>query len=339
MIVIDGSRGEGGGQVLRTALALSLVTAQPFRIERIRAGREKPGLQRQHLTCVNAAAEIGGAQVEGAQLGSTSVTFRPGTVRPGSYRFAVGTAGSVGLVLQSVLPALLVTPGVFELEIEGGTHAAAAPPYEFLASTFAPALRRMGASIEIELHRMGFYPAGGGRVTARVEGGALRPIELLQRGEIVRRGARALVANLPIDIADREVELVRRRLGWSEAETRGETITESAGPGNALLLEMEWESATEVIGSFGSRSRSAEAVAEDAVEQARRFLAARVPVGEHLADQLLVPLALAGGGSFRTLAASRHCTTNAEIIRSFVDVEIGFEREAAGTCRCDVRPA
>jgi RNA 3'-terminal phosphate cyclase (ATP) len=161
MIVIDGARGEGGGQVLRTALALSLVTGQIFRIDNIRAGRARPGLLRQHLTCVNAAVEIGGAEALGAHLGSTSLTFRPGSVRPGSYRFAVGSAGSVGLVLQSVLPALLVTPGAFQLDIEGGTHADSAPPFEFLASAFVPALRRMGASIDIELLRFGFFHGGG----------------------------------------------------------------------------------------------------------------------------------------------------------------------------------
>jgi RNA 3'-terminal phosphate cyclase (ATP) len=183
------------------------------------------------------------------------------------------------------------------------------------------------------------YPAGGGRLAAHVNGGSLCPVDMLERGEIVKRRARALVANLPFDIAERQVALVRKRRGLGESEARGETIPDSPGPGNVLLLELAWEQAAEIICSFGSKTRSAEAVAEDAVQKARRFLAARVPVGEHLADQLLIPLALAGGGSFRTLAPSRHCTTNAEVIRNFVGMNIRFEREEAGTARCDVRPA
>lgn len=336
MIVIDGSEGEGGGQVLRTALALSLVTGQPFRIDAIRARRERPGLLRQHLTCVRAATEIGGAEVEGAELGSSTLVFRPGTMRPGSYRFAVGTAGSVGLVLQAMLPAMLVADGTFELEIEGGTHAQSAPPFEFVAQAFLPILRRMGADVDVTLHRRGFYPAGGGRLGARVTGGALRPVEILERGDVTRRQARALVAHLPFDIAEREIGILRKRLGWSEEQARGETVADSVGPGNAVMLEIDCQHASEVISAFGSRGRSAEAVAEDAVQQARRYLAADVPVGEYLADQLLVPMALAGGGSFRTMAPSRHALTNIDVIRRFLHVTIAFESESPTAFRCQV---
>lgn len=336
MHAIDGSTGEGGGQVLRTALALSLVTGRSFRIEKIRAGRERPGILRQHLACVRAAVEMGGGEADGATLGSTELTFRPGRIRPGAYRFAVGTAGSVALVLQSVLPALLVTEGDFELEIEGGTHAEAAPPFEFLARAYVPALERMGARVELALGRHGFYPAGGGRMSVRVRGGRLSRIELLERGEHVRTTARAIVAHLPHDIAERETHVLRQRLGLAESDARGEMIADSAGPGNAVLVAIECEGATEIVSAFGSVRRSAEAVASQAVQDTRRFLGSRVPVGEHLADQLLLPMALAGGGAFRTMKPSRHARTNAEIIRGFIERDIRFTEERATAWRCDV---
>ena len=165
MLTIDGSVGEGGGQILRTALALALVTGTPFRIHAIRARRRKPGLLRQHLTAVNAAATVGGASTDGASLGSRELTFRPGRITPGEYRFAVGTAGSTGLVLQTVLPPLLLASGPSTVTVEGGTHNPGAPPFDFLARVFLPLLRRMGAHVEARLDRPGFYPAGGGQCT------------------------------------------------------------------------------------------------------------------------------------------------------------------------------
>lgn len=336
MHAIDGSQGEGGGQVLRTALALSLATGRPFRIERIRAGRERPGLLRQHLTCVRAAAEISGGDADGSELGSTSLVFRPGRLRPGAYRFAVGTAGSVALVLQSVLPALLVADGQFELDIEGGTHAESAPPIEFLERAFVPAIERMGGSVDLALARHGFYPAGGGRITARIRGGTLRPLELLDRGAVVRTRARALVAHVPFHVAEREAALLREKLGLAADDVAGETISDSAGPGNAVLVDIECEHATHVVSAFGSVRRSAESVANEAADAARRYLAAQVPVGPHLADQLLLPMALAGGGAFRTMRPSRHAVTNASVIRDFLGSVIRFTEESPTAWRCEV---
>jgi hypothetical protein len=157
MIRIDGSLGEGGGQILRNSLSLSLATGKPFRIENIRAGRERPGLLRQHLTAVLAAVEVGGAGVEGATLGSTAVTFSPGKVRAGDYRFAVGTAGSGTLVLQTVLPALLTADAPSHIAIEGGTHNSAAPPFDFLDRAFLPLIERMGPKVRLQFERFGFY--------------------------------------------------------------------------------------------------------------------------------------------------------------------------------------
>src|SRR5262245_55571056 len=191
MITIDGSFGEGGGQILRTSLALSLVTGKPFRIENIRAGRKNPGLLRQHLTAVNAAASIGQAEITGASIGSTLLTIAPSKITHGNYHFAVGTAGSSTLVLQTVLPALLIADGPTRLTIEGGTHNPFAPPFDFLARAFLPLLTRMGVNVNANLDRYGFYPAGGGRIEITISPtGKLLPLVLESRGEIRSRQAR-----------------------------------------------------------------------------------------------------------------------------------------------------
>jgi RNA 3'-terminal phosphate cyclase (ATP) len=183
LIRIDGRLGEGGGQILRTSLSLSLVTGKAFRIENIRAGREKPGLLRQHLAAVLAAAEVCGGEVEGAVPGSSCLTFRPGPVRPGQYRFSVGTAGSATLVFQTVLPALMLGSWPSSVEVEGGTHNMAAPPYDFLSRTFVPLVNRMGPNVSLRFERYGFYPAGGGRFSAEIQPAvALKPLHLGERG-------------------------------------------------------------------------------------------------------------------------------------------------------------
>jgi RNA 3'-terminal phosphate cyclase (ATP) len=320
VLTIDGSQGEGGGQILRTALALAPVTGTPFRIEKIRAGRDKPGLLRQHLTAVNAAVMESDASAEGATPGSQELTFRPGAVRPGDYRFAVGTAGSTGLVLQTVLPALLTASGPSMVTVEGGTHNPSAPPFDFLARAFLPLVERMGPRVTARLDRPGFYPAGGGQCTVSITPTiALRPLSLLERGAVLRRRARAIVARLSPRIADRELAVVRTQLGWSDDEMERVVIGEDArGPGNAVLVEIESEHITEVFTGFGEVNVRAEAVADRVAEKVRRYLAAGVPVGPYLADQLLIPLALAGGGAFRTIALTSHATTNLLVIGAFL---------------------
>jgi RNA 3'-terminal phosphate cyclase (ATP) len=336
-LLIDGSRGEGGGQILRTSLALSAVTGRPFRIERIRARRPKPGLQRQHLAAVQAAAAVCGAEVRGATLGSTALDFVPGRPAPGGYRFDVGSAGSAGLVLQTVLPALLSAPGPSRLVLEGGTHNPAAPPFDFLARVFLPLVSRMGPRIEATLERHGFFPAGGGRVTVRIEpAGRLARLDLLERGAVVGRRGRVLIGNLPGSIAEREVAMLRRRLGWHGSELLIEEIHDSAGPGNAVMVDVEAERITEVVTAFGQPGVRAEAVAEAAAAETLRYLEAGVPVGEHLADQLLLPMALAGGGAFRTLALSLHATTNIETIGQFLDVPVRTREEPGGAIVVEV---
>jgi RNA 3'-terminal phosphate cyclase (ATP) len=296
----------------------------PLRIVKIRAGRKQPGLLRQHLTAVNAAARVGCAEVTGAVIGSTELTFAPQTISPGPYSFAVGTAGSATLVLQTVLPALLVASGPSALTIEGGTHNPFAPPFDFLDRTFLPLINRMGARVTAELERPGFYPAGGGKFRVAIEPAAagLRRLDLPERGEIRGRRARALVAGLPLNIAERELAVVARKLSWRDEWLSVEKVDNSRGPGNVVMIEIESEHVTEVFTGFGQRGVRAEAVAEQAAKTARQYLATQAAAGEHLADQLIVPLALACGGSFTAVRLSRHMTTNIEIVRKFIDVDI-----------------
>ncbi|MET0406313.1 MAG: RNA 3'-terminal phosphate cyclase, partial [Cystobacter sp.] len=330
MIRLDGSRGEGGGQVLRTALALSLVTGTPFHMVNIRAGRSKPGLLRQHLTSVRAAAEVGGARVEGDALHSRELTFRPGRVKGGDYHFAVGTAGSATLVLQTVLPALLGASEPSSLVLEGGTHNPAAPPFDFLARAYLPLVRRMGPAVEASLERPGFFPAGGGRFQVDVLPAPLQPLHLMERGAVVRRRATAMFAQVPFDVAKRELETVGRVLGWGTEERGVEELKRSAGPGNALCLEVESEHVTEVFTGFGERGVSAESIATAVCEEARAYLEAGVPVGTHLCDQLLLLLALARGGSFRTLPLDGHALTQFETFAHFLDVRFRVTEPAPG---------
>ncbi|MFW6108000.1 MAG: RNA 3'-terminal phosphate cyclase [bacterium] len=340
MIEIDGAFGEGGGQILRTSLALSLATGQPFHITRIRASRSKPGLRRQHLAAARAAAEIGQAETDGMAMSSDDLTFAPGAIRPGWHHFSVGTAGSATLVLQTVLPALLTADGPSSLTLEGGTHNPFAPPFDFLHRTFLGLVNRMGPAAAVQLQRPGFYPAGGGRFTAEVEPAArLEPLELLERGRETGRRARAMVSALPVHIAERELRVVGREPGWAGAARSVEIVDDPAGPGNALLLELGFEHAVEVFTGFGRRGVRAEAVAGQALAEAREYLDAGAPVGPHLADQLLVPLALAGGGLFRTMPLTEHARTNIEVVRAFLPVDIGVADAGGGSVVVEVQPA
>jgi RNA 3'-terminal phosphate cyclase (ATP) len=323
MITIDGSFGEGGGQILRSSLAMSLVTGKPFAIHRIRAGRKNPGLMRQHLTAVSAAKAVGQAEVTGDSVSSQELTFVPKTIRPGSYHFAVGTAGSTTLVLQTILPALMIAEGPSTIVLEGGTHNPFAPPFSFLESVFVPLVNRMGPKIGLSLQRAGFYPAGGGRFEVTIEPATrLQPLDILDSGRMIRKHARIYLANLPGTIGKREGAVIREKLGWEEDQIELIEVRQSPGPGNLVSLEVQSEAITESFTGFGMKGVPAEQVPMPAIEELRDYLAAGVPVGLHLADQLMIPMALAGTGRYRTLAPSRHSTTNMDVIRQFLDVKI-----------------
>jgi len=336
MLTIDGSQGEGGGQILRSALALSLITGTPFRIENIRAGRAKPGLLRQHLTAVRAAAEISGSEVSGDELGSCELALRPGAVRAGAYHFTVGTAGSACLVLQTVLPALLGAAEPSSLLLEGGTHNPSAPTWDYLARVFFPLLAKMGASLRTDLDRHGFYPAGGGKFRVEIPSACrLAPLELVARGAVRARSARALVAHLSPEIGERELRVLRSKLtGFEDASVV--EAAKSPGPGNALSVELDYEQVTEIFTGFGERSVRAESVAQKLADEVRRYLVSDAPVGPHLADQLVLPLALAGGGVFRTLPLTRHTVTNIDIVQRFLPVGVRCVNEQNGAVRVEI---
>ncbi len=337
MLTIDGSFGEGGGQILRSSLALAMVTGQGLRIEKIRAGRKKPGLMRQHLTAVQAAAEISQARVSGADIGSTALEFVPGQVRPGDYTYGIGTAGSTTLVLQTILPALLTASGPSRLTFEGGTHNPFAPPFDFLAKAFIPLVNRMGPKVTATLERPGFYPAGGGKFSVSIEPtGKLQGFDLLETGEITGRRARAVLSNLPGHIAEREIRVLQKGTNWGESCFSVEQVSNSRGPGNIVIIEIESAKVTEVFTGFGEVGRAAEAVATLALQSYQRWLKAGVPVGEYLADQIMLPLALAGNGSYRTLPLTRHSTTHIELIRQFLGIEVKVDRQGSDHCLVSV---
>lgn len=339
MIELDGARGEGGGQILRSALTLSMITGQPFRIANIRANRPKPGLMRQHLAAVQAAAQICGADIGGLALGAQTLEFVPGQVQGGDYKFAIGSAGSCTLVLQTVLPALLLADQPSELRIHGGTHNPMAPPSDFLQRAYGRVLARMGAQVEIELTRYGFFPAGGGELVARIAPcRELQRIDLVERGERVDGYAQSVIAGVPLGVARRELDCIGKGMGWEESKLLVRGLSNDQGPGNVLMATLEHEHVTEVFTAFGEKSVRAEAVARQVLQEMRRYVASGAAVGEHLADQLLLPFALAGGGRFTTDTVSQHALTNAEVIGRFLPIRISFGSEA-GAHLCVVESA
>lgn len=338
MQAIDGSMGEGGGQVLRSSLALSLATGTPFRMTNVRAGRKRPGLMRQHLVCVEAAARIGGAEVDGAEIGSTDLCFRPKAVRGGEYTFAIGSAGSTTLVFQTVvLPLLLRATTPSTLHLVGGTHNPMAPPVDFLQEAYLPALAKLGARIDLTFERYGFYPAGGGAWSATIHPTKTPShVSFVERGDVRSRRATAVVARIPSSIAVRETTALATALAWESDDCRPLVVRDSHGPGNVLLAFVESEHVTEVFSGCGERGTPAEAVARRVAEDVTRYLGAGVPVGEYLADQLLLPMALGAGGVFRTLRPSTHFTTQVDLLRLFLDVEITVEEESDDVWRITV---
>jgi RNA 3'-terminal phosphate cyclase (ATP) len=345
MIELDGSQGEGGGQILRTALALSLVTGKPFRMDNIRAKRPNPGLMRQHLACVNAAVAVGGgvgetsavnANGQSVQIGETTLLFTPGKVRAGDYEFAVGSAGSCMLVLQTVLWPLLQAKEASTLLLSGGTHNPMAPSISFL-TLLAPYFAGKGEALfEIELRRHGFYPAGGGEARVRVQPPAqgFAAIDIMQRGVLLEAYAECLHAGLPKGVAERELAVLQQGLGWDEGSLRNRGLRNNEGPGNALLAVLRYEHITEVFAAYGEKTVSAEQVARRLLQEVRDYQAHSAPVGPHLADQLMIPMALAAmqgrRGRYWATELTEHTRTNARTIEAFLPVKFSCEVRESG---------
>lgn len=327
LLDIDGSQGEGGGQILRTTLSLSVVTGQGFVLRNIRAGRKKPGLMRQHLACVRAAEAISGAQVTGAELHSTELVFVPAAIRPGQYQFSIGSAGSTMLVLQTILPMLLMADQPSEVILEGGTHNPMAPSADFIQQGFLPLLQRLGAQVSMQVETPGFAPVGGGKVVVQVQPWThLQPLVALLRGPLKLLEATATVLNLDIAIAQREVATLEALLAeyGLNATCR---VEQGIGEGNALTVAVHTEGHTEVFSLLGEHGKSAEHIAKGMAGLVKRYLHQDAVMDEYLSDQVLLPMALVSWktkltSAFTTRTISEHTQTQAQMIERFLPVTI-----------------
>jgi RNA 3'-terminal phosphate cyclase (ATP) len=327
-VSIDGRYGEGGGQILRTALTLSALLNLPVRIGNIRGNRRRPGLRPQHLAAVNALATITHARVDGAEVDSTQLLFEPRGVRAGDYSFHIGTAGSTGLVLQALIPVLLFANTRSHVQISGGTHVPWSPPFHYLQSVFLPALKSMGGEVDLELLAWGWYPKGGGVVRASVYPARdLQAIRRLHRGNLTDIHALSAASNLPLHIVERQRDQALRRLVYLgiTPNTRIEDAP-SPGQGTVLFLAVQFEGSTAGFTSLGKRGKRAEAVADDACDLLIAFLDGGGVIDRHLADQLVLYMALAAGYSaFVAENITEHLLTNIWVVEQFLDVSFAVE--------------
>ncbi|VVC04785.1 RNA 3'-terminal phosphate cyclase [Candidatus Burarchaeum australiense] len=331
MLELDGGTLEGGGQILRSASALSCLLGKPFRVVKIRANRPKPGLQAQHLAGILALSELCGAKTEGASLGSTSLSFSPGKLRSGKFSFAVGTAGAVTLVAQTLLPALLFAPGPTTITLRGGTHVPFAPTFDYFAHVLLPSLASMGARASASLSRYGWYPKGAGEVVLEVlPCQRLQPTELLKRGELKTITGISCTSNLPPHVAQRQADTVRR--SFPQADLRIDSAP-AACPGSAVTVWAVFVSGsqgapaprTSPLGSssLGKIGKSAEIVGEEAALALDALISSNAAVDEHLADQLMIFMVLAEGrSSLRAPKVTSHMRTNAWLIEQFTDKKV-----------------
>ena len=343
MVEIDGSFGEGGGQILRTSLSLSCLTGKPFRIFNIRKNRRKPGLQPQHLTSVRAAKLVSGAETKGDEIGSSNLVFEPSGCRPGEYAIDIGTAGSTSLVLQTVVPALLFAGGESEITLTGGTHVPMSPPFGYLAEVYGPALRRLGLDVRFGIEKYGFYPKGGGKVQAHVRPAeGVRPLVAIDRGGLIRLTGISAVGNLPESIARRQKDALTETLRTAsniEADIRVESVP-TPGTGTFVFLLAEYEGAVAGFSSVGVRGKRAEVVGAEAARQFLDYHESGAALDKHLADQLAVFLSMADGvSSFTTESISQHLLTNLETVRKFHEYAYEIEGESGKPGRVIISPA
>lgn len=345
LIEIDGSQGEGGGQVLRSSLALSILTGRPFKLVNVRANRSKPGLQPQHLACVRAAGAVCGGHYKGAAVGSAVLVFEPGPVKAGNYTFAIGTAGATALVLHTVyLPLALRGTAPSTVTITGGTHNDHAPCHHFNEVTWGGYLKRLGITIEQEMARPGFYPRGGGEIRATVEPcPRVKGLHLTSVPELTTAGGFSAVAGLPEGVARRQAKRLTARLKAEGLEPHIplEEWDGAANPGTVAAVVFGQTPVPTLFYGLGERGKPAESVADDAADEAVRFKDANAPVDPHSADQLLLPLVFSPDASeYRTTEVTRHLTTNIATVAKFVDREVGLDgREGEpGTVRIAAEP-
>lgn len=322
LIALDGASGESGGQALRAALTLSAVTGQGFAMTRIRARRPRPGLRAEHVATIRAVSLLCGATVHGAFDGSPDLRFEPGAVAGGDFRFEIATAGAVTLVLQAVLPVLATATEKSRVEITGGTHVPLSPSFDYLAGPWAATVDRLGLGCALSLDRAGFHPRGGGAVHAEVRGNWKREVSLAldERGALLEVRGVSGAGRVKGDVARRQAEAARARL-WEarRLESSWDVLdTKAAAPGSFLLLEAVFERSRGGFAFLGERGLRPELLGERAARRLLRFLDEEGAVDPHLADQLAIPLALAGGGGrVTTPAVSAHLETAASALSAF----------------------
>lgn len=337
--VIDGSVGEGGGQVLRTALSLATILRRPVEVRNIRAGRRNPGLQAQHLTVALALGQIAGARMEGAEVGSSRLLFEPREALGGEYTFEVGTAGAITLVLHAILWPLAFADLPSTVTVTGGSHVPWSPPFDHLQDVFLPTVTAMGFQGEVALHRWGFYPKGGGRATIRVSPVRhLKPLALEHRGDLHRIEIRSAVANLGHAIADRQLRRAEERLRDTGTELAGRIVEAPAfGQGTSLALLAEFAVARAGFSALGERGKPAERVADEAADALLAFLGGEGAADPHLADQLVLPMVLAEGRStLTTTRLTRHLLTNCWIVERLLGTAVEIQGEEGGPGRVTI---
>jgi RNA 3'-terminal phosphate cyclase (ATP) len=340
MVEIDGSFGEGGGQILRTSLGLSCLFKTPFSIGNIRRERKKPGLRAQHLTSVRAAARISGAHMKGDEQDSTELVFYPQSIKSGEYSFSIGTAGSTGLVLQTVLPPLLFAGGVSTVTLSGGTHVPFSPPFHYIRDVFLSTLETLGAHVGAEIKSYGFYPRGGGVANFSIKPCLkLTPRDFLAPGKLIRIEGISAVGRLPLSVAMRQRKAAIAALGREMVEIRTEEVR-SRSPGTFVFLRAQHEESIVGFCALGEKGKRAETVGWEAAWELNRFLASGVCLDPHLADQIILYLALAEGESVITTSMiTDHLRTNIYVIERFTDAAFTIEPPYTVTIKgCGIFP-
>ncbi len=329
MVELDGARGEGGGQILRSALTLAMITGRAFSMKRIRANRDKPGLRPQHLAALQAAAAICSAEVTGAEVGSRTLTFRPREIEARDFQFDIGTAGSTALVLQTIhLPLAMKAESPVRVVLEGGTFNTSAPSYPFLQTDWRRHMASIGLSVGLAMPNAGFYPAGGGRIEAWIEPGKPQALVADRRGALRRICAEAGVCKLPNSIAERMLESVAGEFAERGLSFESGVVEwHGRSPGTAISLTLEHENAYATFVGLGERGKRAEAVAGEALLELLAHLdVEEAAIDPYSADQLLLPLALAEGKSiYTTSEITEHLRTNVATVQQFLDRPIEFD--------------